>query len=841
MSDRQLTILVVEDNPIIRKMLRVTLEGAGYVVREAGDGREALEAAAGDPPALIVQDVRLPGMSGFDLAERLRALPQCADIPIIAMSGMLTRDEEKRIAAVLFHEFLAKPVAPSRLLEAIRAHLPAAPESAESSGSRGRILVADDEPIQRKLTVRRLSDAGYAVETAVDGEDALARARHNPPDAILSDVLMPKLDGYGLCRAVRQDPRLAHLPVVLASSAYVEQEDRDLAVKMGADALVTRTPDLGAVIAALETSRSPERVAPRVIVHEHTTTAHLQRVVHQLERQLAMTATLAQRNAALAAQVAAIDGISRVLVRTADSNQAVEEVLARCLEAGGVSEGALYLRNPGGALSLRASIGFAGVRRALVEMFFGHPDLLDQLITAHAALALPSAAVPETAGREILERSGVAGLVIARIPGDGLPMGALVMGSDRAGLDTEEWLTFARVVGTQLGNALAFTQIQEQARQAQKMEAVGRLAGGVAHDFNNLLTVILGYVDLMSDDLPEEGRARQDLAEVRKATTQAASLTKQLLAFSRHQLLQTAVLTVNDLVEDLRKMLVRLIGEDVELRLKLHPDAGNVCADPGQLQQVLMNLVVNARDAMPTGGTLRIETAPVELPGPHGPPREPVVPGKYVLLSVSDTGSGMDAETQARIFEPFFTTKEQGLGTGLGLSTVYGIVHQSEGYIRVESEPGRGATFTICLPAVDAPADGLAVAAEPAATLTGTETVLVAEDDAMLRPLVTGLLQRHGYRVLVAQNADEALAIAHDHISAVHLLLTDVVMPGKSGRDLALGLAELRPETRVLYMSGYTDDAMASHGVLEPGLAFLQKPFTPTALMRKVREVLDAS
>jgi CheY-like chemotaxis protein len=473
-SERPLTILLVEDNPITRKMFRVTLETAGYAVREASDGREALELAGGDPPALIVQDVRLPGMSGFDLAERLHALPQCAEIPIIAMSGLLTRDEEKRIAAVLFHEFLAKPVAPTLLLEAIRAHLPTVGGGAGSATPRGRILVADDEPIQRKLTVRRLTDAGYAVEAAVDGEDALARARHDPPDAIVSDVLMPKLDGYGLCRAVRQDPRLAHLPVVLASSAYVEQEDRDLAVKMGADALVTRTPDLGAVIAALETSRSPERVVPRVIVHEYTTTTHLQRVVHQLERQLAMTANLAQRNAALAAQLAAIDGISRVLARTADPDQAAEEVLARCLEAGGVSEGALYLRRPGGALSLRAAIGFAGVRRALVEMFFGHPDMLEQLITAHAALALPSPAIPEAAAREILERSGVAGLVIATIPLDEKPAGALVMGSQGAGLDTDEWLTFARVVGTQLGYALALTRVA--GRASRKPPGAGRSA-----------------------------------------------------------------------------------------------------------------------------------------------------------------------------------------------------------------------------------------------------------------------------------------------------------------------------------------------------------------------------
>ncbi|MGH7612786.1 MAG: response regulator [Gemmatimonadales bacterium] len=480
MNERPLTILLVEDNPITRKMFRVTLETAGHAVQEAGDGREALELAGSDPPALVLLDVRLPGMSGFDLAERLRALPQCAEIPLIAMSGMLTRAEERRIAAVLFDEFLAKPVGTSLLLDAVRAHLPAAPEGPVSAGARGRILVADDEPIQRKLTVRRLTDAGYAVETAVDGEDALARARHDPPDAIVSDVLMPKLDGYGLCRAVRQDPRLAHLPVVLASSAYVEEEDRDLAVKMGADALVTRTPDLHAVIAALETSRSPERVAPRIIVHEFTTTAHLHRVVHQLERQLAMTATLAQRNAALAAQLAAIDGISRVLIGTPNPDQAAEEVLARCLEAGGVSEGALYLRHSGGALSLRAAIGFAGVRRALLEMFFGHPDLLDQVITAHAALALPSPDIPAAADREILERSGVAGLVIATIPADDKAAGALVMGSQGAGLDTEEWLSFARVVGTQLGYALALTRLAGRAEPVPERRKFRKAPGRAA-------------------------------------------------------------------------------------------------------------------------------------------------------------------------------------------------------------------------------------------------------------------------------------------------------------------------------------------------------------------------
>jgi PAS domain S-box-containing protein len=381
--------------------------------------------------------------------------------------------------------------------------------------------------------------------------------------------------------------------------------------------------------------------------------------------------------------------------------------------------------------------------------------------------------------------------------------------------------------------------LEDRFRQAQKMEAVGRLAGGVAHDFNNVLTAIFGYTDLLEAQLPV-GPAHDDLGEIRAAASRAASLTRQLLAFSRRQVLQPAVLNLNSVVDNLQKMLQRLIGEDVELRTALSPSLGNACADPGQIEQVIVNLAVNARDAMPTGGRLTIETANADLSDEYVEAHQPVVPGRYVMLAVADTGAGMSPEIRGRIFEPFFTTKEKGKGTGLGLSTVYGIVKQSGGYIWVYSEPAHGATFKIYLPRVDAAVEATGHPQPRAHALTGTETILVAEDDDLLRPLIRSILEVHGYQVLDAPNAQAALVRAREHPGEIHLLVTDVVMPGQSGRQLARQLLDVRPNLRVLYVSGYTDDAIVHHGMLEPGLHYLQKPFTPATLAAKVREVLDA-
>jgi len=383
-------------------------------------------------------------------------------------------------------------------------------------------------------------------------------------------------------------------------------------------------------------------------------------------------------------------------------------------------------------------------------------------------------------------------------------------------------------------------RLQAQLMQAQKMEAVGRLAGGVAHDFNNLLTVIISYSDLLLEDLGRDDPKREDVAAVRKAAEGAAALTHQLLAFSRQQVLQPKVLDVNATVANTEKLLRRLIGEDIQLVAKLGSGLGSVKADPGQIEQVIMNLAVNARDAMPAGGQLTIETANVEMDEAYVRGHPLAQPGRYVMLAVSDTGTGMDEQTKAHIFEPFFTTKELGKGTGLGLATVYGIVKQSGGFIWLYSEPGHGTSFKIYMPRVDESAER-ATPAAAAPLPRGTETILVVEDAPAVRAVTRQVLERQGYTVLEAPNGGAALVLATKHHGPIHLLLTDVVMPGVNGRQLAEQLARPRPDMMVLFTSGYTDDSVVRHGVLESGIAYLQKPFTPDGVARKVREVLDSS
>jgi PAS domain S-box-containing protein len=382
-------------------------------------------------------------------------------------------------------------------------------------------------------------------------------------------------------------------------------------------------------------------------------------------------------------------------------------------------------------------------------------------------------------------------------------------------------------------------RLEEQLVQAQKMEAVGRLAGGVAHDFNNLLTAILGYSEFALAAVGEDRPLRHDLEEIHAAAERAASLTRQLLTFSRKQVLVPRVIDLNAVLSESEKMLRRLVGDAIELTLSLDPALGRIKADPGQVLQVILNLVVNARDAMTQGGKLLIRTASVPLDEAFARTRVDVRPGPYVLLAVSDTGVGMDESILAHLFEPFFTTKEVGKGTGLGLATVFGVVKQSGGLIEVESQPGKGTTVLVYLPRAEEVGPPAAAEA-PAGSLRGTETILLVEDEAMVRTLVRTILQTHGYAVLEARNAEQALRVSGEYRGPIHLLLTDVLMPGMGGRDLAERLTAGRSGLKVLYMSGHTESDAIRRGIVGGEMAFLQKPFRPQVLARKVREVLDS-
>jgi two-component system, cell cycle sensor histidine kinase and response regulator CckA len=396
-----------------------------------------------------------------------------------------------------------------------------------------------------------------------------------------------------------------------------------------------------------------------------------------------------------------------------------------------------------------------------------------------------------------------------------------------------------QVVGV-LRDITEYKRLEAQFIQAQKMEAIGLLAGGVAHDFNNLLNVIKGYSELILDELDPNNPIRGDLEQIRDAGQRAATLTSQLLAFGRKQILQPEILDLNTVITQMSSMLRRLIGEDIELNSVLQPDLGLINADPGKIEQIVMNLVINARDAMPQGGKLTLETANVNFEDEYVSEHPVAKKGFYVMMAISDSGMGMDAATQTHLFEPFFTTKEKGKGTGLGLSTVYGIVKQSEGYIWVYSEPGKGTTFKVYFPSAKGEISKSTIEVKPESGSRGSETVLVVEDESSVRSLISRILRDRGYNVIEAENGEEALRLNQSFAENIHLVLTDAIMPGISGKDLVSQIELARPGIKSLYVSGYTDNAIVHHGILDSNISFLQKPFSAEGLMRKVRKVLDS-
>jgi PAS domain S-box-containing protein len=709
------------------------------------------------------------------------------------------------------------------------------------------ILIAEDSPTQSELLKHLLTEHGYSVTIAANGKQALAAALQGKPAVIITDVVMPEMDGYTLCKEIKSQVKLKDTPVILLTSLSSPQ-DVIKGLECGADNFVRKPFNEEYLLSRInqvltnQELRKTNRIRIGVEIsfggQRHFITSERQQILDLListyddgsrlneelqarQKELAQLAEqlerkVEERTATLTAEIAERKQTEDKLRQSEEQFRLISENVADLIAVLDLQGRRVY-NSPSYKKILDDPEAVSGT----VSFDEIHPEDREKIMRIFEE-TVRTGLGQRTDYRFLLKDGSIRyvesqGSVIR--DAEGKPEKVIVVSRD---------VTERR-------------KLEDQLSHSQKMEAVGQLAGGVAHDFNNLLTVINGYSEIMLQQLKPDDPNQKHVAEIKKAGDRAAALTHQLLAFSRQQVLAPQVLDLNQVTANVHTMLKRLIGEDIDLVTIPGQSLGRVKADQGQIEQTLLNLAVNARDAMPRGGKLTIETANVDLDEAYARNHVDVKPGPHVRLTVSDTGTGMDAETQKRIFEPFFTTKEKGKGTGLGLSTVFGIIKQSEGHIWVYSEPGHGTTFKVYLPRVDKPPEVVGPAKAEPEQPRGTETILLVEDEPSVRLLVRTTLESKGYHVLESTNGAEALLVSQQHKGNFHLLLTDLVMPGISGRVLAEQMVTLQPELKVLFMSGYTDDAVVRHGGLEAGMAFIQKPFTPDALARKVREVLDAS
>ena len=704
-----------------------------------------------------------------------------------------------------------------------------------------RVLIVEDSRTQAEGLRFLLEGSGYQVSIVPNGGAALESVRANPPTLIISDIVMPQMDGYTLCRHVKNDPALRDIPVILMTSLS-SPEDVINGLECGADNFIRKPCDETYLLSRIEYILSNRRtradakmgVEMEIVLRgkKHRIGSERQQIVDLListfEDAVHLNEQLRQKQEQLTALAAELE--KKVEERTADlaaevaERKQAEATYRALLEAapdsiiGSAADGSIVLVNA------RTEELFGYRRDELisqpVEILFPM-HLRDSYRHYRTAPSLPDADSPQLGTAFIGRRKDESEfpIDIALSP-----------------VETHVGLAVIAI----LRDLTERKKLESMVLQAQKMDAIGSLAGGIAHDFNNLLGLVVGYGELALTEAPEGSRLHDRIVQIGKAANRATALTRQLLAFSRRQVLEPRILSLNDVVTDLARMLGRLIGEHIELVTLLDPHVGLVEADPTQIEQVLMNLVVNARDAMPQGGRLTIATSNEELDTNHFK-RHAVefVPGSYVKIEVTDTGFGMDADTRQHIFEPFFTTKEIGKGTGLGLSTVFGIVKQSKGYVWVYSEPGKGTTFQVYLPRATATEKSQLVDSVSTTILTGIETVLLVEDSEPLRELGREFLETAGYTVLEAGDGISAIEVAEKYNGSIHALISDVILPGLIGSEVAKKLLVRRPSMKVLYVSGYPGEMLSHQGVLKTGIALLQKPYTQQALLQKLREVLD--
>ena len=680
-----------------------------------------------------------------------------------------------------------------------------------------KILLVDDDVSNLYIMRCLLQNKGYEVADATNGADALQQARTTPPDLIVSDILMPVMDGFTLCRECKKDPRLRHIPFIFYTATYTDQKDKQFALDLGAVQFIVKPEDGLTFLSILEeTLRKPVPTPPPVETSPAEEAVFLKQYSETLIRKLesktnSLEKDIAQREL-IEAALRNSEERFRLLVKNSSDSISVIDV-----------HGTQRYISP----AAERITGFP-VEELLGKSFSEiiHPEDISRVQAAfQEAVAHPETRhtvryrhIHKTKGWVHMEAVGQSALSEPSVNGV---------------------VVSARDISERVQNEEERDRLQSQLNQALKMESVGRLAGGVAHDFNNMLGVILGHTELAMSQIAQKHPLYANLLEIQKSAERSAELTRQLLAFARKQTVVPKVLDLNNTVENTLSMLRRLIGENIQLVWHPGTQPAPVKVDPSQIDQLLTNLCVNARDAIEGAGTITIETDSTLFDESSCAFHADRIPGEYVRLTVRDTGCGMDSDTLANIFEPFFTTKGVGEGTGLGLATVYGIVKQNHGFIDVQSQPAHGTTFHIYLPQHKSHHDPLPQNPASAPSSKGQETILLVEDEPAILGVSKSMLERMGYHVLGAGSPGEALRLAETFSGPIHLLMTDVVMPEINGRDLAKKLRSLQPLMRCLFMSGYTSDVIALHGVLDDGTHFIQKPFTMKALSEKVREALD--
>ncbi len=840
------SILIVDDDVQTRELYVSLLTPFGHQVLEAGDGVAGLEQARLAKPDLIISDILMPSMNGYEFVSTLRRDPALNKVPVIFHSAsFLDRQARSLGAACGVSLFILKPCEPEQALATVQKALglkavasPAIP-STPNGDPIPQLLDAFFEKGKKldevSLRLAALLELGLDLAHCKGSHEILRKAGNAARKIIGADYA-----GIGI--AVEDKLQLRFFELFGAGPNPTSR--------------FANATFCGTVFAEILRSRKSQRVScpdgwpdgpdlpdGHPAIHSFLGTPLV--VGAQLYGWMYVADKLGASEfsegddrilTALAAKVAlAFENSERL--RTIQEHAVHLEAEIEERKRAEDRFHVLVETAPTGIVIVDAKGRFVEVNAQALHMFgYERHELIGKTVET---------LVPDRLGHA--HQGHVSGYLTnphARPMGKGIELFARRKDGTEFPVEISLGPLASKegvLISSTIVDITERREMQEQLRLSQRMEAIGQLAGGVAHDFNNLLAVILGCSDVLLDALPADHLAVSKIAMIRKAGASAADLTRQLLAFSRQQMLQPRVLNPKDIVEQTEALLRRLIGENIALKIALAPSLGWVKADPGQIEQVLLNLAVNARDAMPQGGALRIDAQNVELDGSYKDEHRQVVPGRYVMLAVEDTGSGMDRKTQARIFDPFFTTKELGKGTGLGLATVYGIVKQSGGYIWVYSELGKGTTFKVYLPRIEQNPQSEPRIEKEKSVSAGHETILLAEDSESLREMAREYLESEGYIVLAAATGMEALQLAKEFAGKIHLLLTDVVMPAMSGPELATLVESLRPGIRVIFTSGYTDDAIARQGVLDPTIAFIQKPYRPKALARKIREVLDVS